>query len=357
MTDAPAPQEPAEAGPGKANRAIEAAHRFDNDQTILVRDASPWSPGSSPACWRRSTSRAWATCPANGPVILAINHISNGDPVVVGGVADARPEAAPHPLDGQARDLRLAGHRLGRGPRRHPPGRSRRTPTSRPSGWPRRSWSWATCCSCSRRGRAARRARSRRPRTAWRCSPCAPGATIVPIGVNNTDAVLEEGPEGPAAVPAPHHHGAHRRAVRGRRRGPAGRRPALRQDPRDHRDHGPDRGAARPPPPRRLRRRRPPGAPRPDPDHGPPPSAGSPHVCEHRGDMGSVAGSQDRQPDRLLLRRPRGDRQGQGVGRGRQGHAHPGPGRPQRGRGPRPQGARRPDGRRARRRRPRRRWS
>ena len=52
--------------------------------------------------------------------------------------------------------------------------------------------------------------------------------------------------------------------------------------------------------------------------------------------MGMVAGSPNRQPHRLLLRRPRGHRQGQGVGRRRQGHAHAGPGRPQRGRDPRP---------------------
>ena len=84
MTDGPAPNEPAKDGPGKANRAIEAAHRFDNDQTVLVRGVALVS---------RILARLLATVhvdgmanvPRHGPVILAINHISNGDPVVVGG--------------------------------------------------------------------------------------------------------------------------------------------------------------------------------------------------------------------------------------------------------------------------------
>jgi 1-acyl-sn-glycerol-3-phosphate acyltransferase len=67
----------------KANRAVEAAHRFDNDQTFIVRGVALVS---------RILARLFAhveitgmgNVPRTGPVILAINHISNGDPVVVG---------------------------------------------------------------------------------------------------------------------------------------------------------------------------------------------------------------------------------------------------------------------------------
>ena len=71
--------------------------------------------------------------------------------------------------------------------------------------------------------------------------------------------------------------------------------------------------------------------------------------------MGTVEEVRIAQPDRLLLRRPRGDRQGEGVGRRGQADPYPRPGRPQRGRRPRPPGAGHPDRRDARRRRPRRR--
>jgi 1-acyl-sn-glycerol-3-phosphate acyltransferase len=69
--------------PDKANRAVEAAHRFDNDQTMLVRMF---------ALLCRIGARLVANVrvegmdrvPRTGPVILAVNHISNADPVVVG---------------------------------------------------------------------------------------------------------------------------------------------------------------------------------------------------------------------------------------------------------------------------------
>ena len=89
MTDAPAPQdraphEPAPARPDNGNFAIERAHRFDNDQTTIVRGVALVS---------RILARLVASVhvegmdnvPRTGPLILAINHISNGDPVVIGG--------------------------------------------------------------------------------------------------------------------------------------------------------------------------------------------------------------------------------------------------------------------------------
>ena len=67
----------------KRNRVLEAAHRLDNRQTMLVRMIALVS---------RIGSRAVANIeveglehiPSSGAVILAINHISNADPVVTG---------------------------------------------------------------------------------------------------------------------------------------------------------------------------------------------------------------------------------------------------------------------------------
>ena len=67
----------------KRNRVLEAAHRLDNDQSLLVRMIALVS---------RIGSRAVANIhveglehiPSSGAVILAINHISNADPVVTG---------------------------------------------------------------------------------------------------------------------------------------------------------------------------------------------------------------------------------------------------------------------------------
>jgi cytidylate kinase len=73
----------APAGPAKRNRIIEAAMRLDNDQTLLVRLMA-------------LVARIWARCvapvriegleriPRTGAVILAANHISNMDPMVIG---------------------------------------------------------------------------------------------------------------------------------------------------------------------------------------------------------------------------------------------------------------------------------
>ena len=167
-----------------------------------------------------------------------------------------RPQAAPDPLAGQARAVRLARRRLAGRPRRHPPGRPRRRRTSRRSASRRRSSRTATSCSCSPRAPAAPPASSRRRRTASRCSPSAPARQIVPIGVNNTDAVWRKGRKLPLPFP--------RRRITVRIGTPfrvqdvipadVGRREAKRLATTA--DHGPDRGPARSPPPGRLCRRR-----------------------------------------------------------------------------------------------------
>jgi 1-acyl-sn-glycerol-3-phosphate acyltransferase len=67
----------------RANRAVEAAHRFDNDQTIIVRGVALVSRILARLV-ARVRIEGMGNVPRTGPVILAVNHISNGDPVVVG---------------------------------------------------------------------------------------------------------------------------------------------------------------------------------------------------------------------------------------------------------------------------------
>ena len=269
-------------------------------------------------------------------MILAANHVSNADPVDRRRVAHPAPRPAD-PLARQEGDVRLAGRRLGGPQRRRHPGRSRRAPTSRRSGWPSGSSTPATSCWSSPRARAARPASSRTPkdgvamlalRTARRSSRSAS---------SNTDAVWPQGPE--AAAARRPRHDADRRAVPARRRAPAGGRTgqgakAVATDA----DHAAHRGA-----PGRTRHRgaygdrprrllRPPaiGEPRPGRRGGP---------CDNR-PVWEPSRSPDRAAHRLLLRGARGDRQGQGgLGR-RQVDPYPRPGRPQRGRRPRPPAAR-----------------
>lgn len=70
--------------PEKPNRVLEAAARLDNDQTMLIRMVALGS---------RILARLFADVhvegldriPRRGAVILAANHISNADPVVAGG--------------------------------------------------------------------------------------------------------------------------------------------------------------------------------------------------------------------------------------------------------------------------------
>ena len=82
--------------------------------------------------------------------------------------------------------------------------------------------------------------------------------------------------------------------------------------------------------------------------------AGGPSIvnglrCDNRSVTGMVQEVRNRPANRLLLRRQGGDRQGKGVGRGRQGDPYPRPGRPQRRGDPRARGAGRPHGGLARR--------
>jgi 1-acyl-sn-glycerol-3-phosphate acyltransferase len=81
MTGPTEPERPAK--PEKPNRILEAASRLDNDQTLLVRMV---------ALVARILARMFARIrveglehlPRRGAVILAANHISNADPVVAG---------------------------------------------------------------------------------------------------------------------------------------------------------------------------------------------------------------------------------------------------------------------------------
>ena len=146
---------------------------LDNDQTMLVRMVALVCPHRRPRRSRASTSRAWTHIPRTGAGHPRRQPHLERRPRRRRRVDHARP-AAPDPLAGQARDVRLAGRRLGRGATAASTRSTVATRMSRPSGSRRGSSRRATSCSCSPRARAARRASSRRPRTASRCWPCAP---------------------------------------------------------------------------------------------------------------------------------------------------------------------------------------
>ena len=84
---APAPdraRRPTEAdAPPRRSRAIEAAARLDNDQTMLVRMIALISRIGA-RLFANVRVEGFEHIPRTGPVILAVNHISNADPVVVG---------------------------------------------------------------------------------------------------------------------------------------------------------------------------------------------------------------------------------------------------------------------------------
>ena len=111
---------------------------------MTCRSGCAWSRSAAAvgaaAVRQRPASKGIERIPRTGAVLLAVNHISNADGVVTGVVASpTRLRTSSDPLAGQAGAVRLAGARLGGGARRHPPGRPRRRPTSRPSGWRRGS--------------------------------------------------------------------------------------------------------------------------------------------------------------------------------------------------------------------------
>ena len=129
--------------------------------------------------------------PREGPLILAANHASNLDAVVLGSwlmpklgrrihwlgkkelfawpiVGWAAANGGVHPVDRGTADVEA--FRLASG-----------------------SSTRARSCSCSPRGRAARTARSRRRRTGSRHSRCAPDAPIVPLGIAGSYRVWPRG--------------------------------------------------------------------------------------------------------------------------------------------------------------------
>lgn len=75
MTTSPAPQKP--------NRALEMARRLDNDQTLLVRMGGLIARIGS-RLFARIEVQGLEHIPRTGAVILAANHVSNADSVVLG---------------------------------------------------------------------------------------------------------------------------------------------------------------------------------------------------------------------------------------------------------------------------------
>ena len=181
------------------------------------------------------------------------------------------------------------------------------------------------------------------------------GAPILPVGVYGTDRFWPRGRICRARRPC---RDAGRRGVQAVRRRPRGRGPRDGEAARHDRDHDPHRGPPAGAPPGCLcrcrggRRGRRPGAR--DARTARPPDRLRGHPVRYLQRRWAPSRDPHRTPNRLLLWRPRGDRQGQGGVRGRQDDPYPRPGRPQRGRHRRARGAGHPHGRDARRRRPRR---
>ena len=73
-TKAPATEPKAKGRVDKVNRAVEAAHRFDNDQTIIVRGVALVSRILA-RLFARVRIEGMEHVPRSGPVILAVNHI------------------------------------------------------------------------------------------------------------------------------------------------------------------------------------------------------------------------------------------------------------------------------------------
>jgi 1-acyl-sn-glycerol-3-phosphate acyltransferase len=77
MTSAPTPGTP------RRNRVLEAAYRLDNDQTMLVRLVALIARIFA-RCLANVRVEGLGHIPRTGAVILAVNHISNLDPMVAG---------------------------------------------------------------------------------------------------------------------------------------------------------------------------------------------------------------------------------------------------------------------------------
>ena len=229
--------------PARAGPTVTMSDERATPVTPVVEGSAPGcrcSPGRrgpvSPALTRVRLEGAVDDIPREGPVIVASNHASNLDAVVLGSTLMpqlgrrfqwlGKKELFDWPIVGWI--ARNGGvHAVDRG-----------AAESRPSGSRSGSSTRAMRCSCSRRARAAPTARCGRPATASRCSPCAPvrrscrsaspGRTSAGRGAEA--AASRRSRDGPCRLPVPP------------RRRAAARRRAPRREGRGHRhDHAPDR--------------------------------------------------------------------------------------------------------------------
>ena len=361
------------AGHDPAQRRHQRAMRLDNDQTLFIRLVALAARIGLRLC-ARVRVEGLEHIPRTGAVILAANHQSSADSVAVGGFITPAlrrrrihwmgkremfdwpllgwgfAHGGVHPVERGAADVeafRLASRILEAGYVLiiFPEG------TRSPDG----------ALQEAKDGLAALALRG--------------GAVIVPIGINDTDRVWPKGRAFPLPIP--------RRTITmriGEPFGPPTSSPRAPtgggEDPGDDRDHGPHRRAPRP----RHRgfyadavRQGQGGA---ECTWAPASIRGPPWRLDGRSGRTAVASALQlgiqtigqgsgwaatrrerlrvrlsdrhgyrrrgphRQAHRVLLRRARGDRQGQGVGGGGQGDPHPRPGRPQRGRHRRARSAR-----------------
>jgi len=79
----PEPQLEPESKPIKRNRTLEIAMRMDNDRTLLTRVVA-LTARTFARCMARVRVEGLERVPRSGAVILAVNHISNADPFVSG---------------------------------------------------------------------------------------------------------------------------------------------------------------------------------------------------------------------------------------------------------------------------------
>ncbi len=183
----------------RRNRTLEVAYRLDNEQTMLVRMIALVCRIGARLCAQVEV-QGLAHIPRSGPVILAANHISNADPVVAGAwitlalhrrrihwlgkrelfdwpvIGWAAAHGGVHPVERGAADteaFRLAARILDSGDVLFVFPEGTRSPTGE--------------LGEAKDGLAMLAMRS--------------GAQIVPIGVNNSDAVWRKGQKLPSPFP------------------------------------------------------------------------------------------------------------------------------------------------------------
>ncbi|MEI7743111.1 MAG: (d)CMP kinase [Chloroflexota bacterium] len=189
----------AETPSAKPNKLLEVAHRLDNDQTPLTRGVALLSRLFS-RCFASVTVTGLDRVPTTGGLLLAVNHISNLDPIVAGAwlneaVGDRRihwlgkrelfdwplfgwmcAHGGVHPVDRGAADVeafRLAARILEKGYALVVFPEGTRSPDGR--------------LQEAKDGLAMLAMRS--------------GARILPVGVNGTDAVWKKGQKFPLPFP------------------------------------------------------------------------------------------------------------------------------------------------------------